>query len=117
MWVQSLGQEDHLEKEMATHSSILAWKIPWRGARPATVREVAESQTRLSTCNLSSTPTFKLVFLLPELAQRSPVRPRKGSRLSQSRERALVSVKAWDRGFNGAVTSFPGPRDIWLSER
>ena len=29
MWVQSLGQEDSLEKEMATHSSILAWKIPW----------------------------------------------------------------------------------------
>ena len=28
MWVQSLGQED-LVKEMATHSSILAWKIPW----------------------------------------------------------------------------------------
>ena len=28
-WVQSLGQEDPLEKEMATHSSILAWEIPW----------------------------------------------------------------------------------------
>ena len=28
-WVQSLGQENPLEKEMATHSSILAWKIPW----------------------------------------------------------------------------------------
>ena len=28
-WVQSLGQEDLLEKEMATHSSILAWQIPW----------------------------------------------------------------------------------------
>ena len=28
-WVQSLDQEDPLEKEMATHSSILAWKIPW----------------------------------------------------------------------------------------
>ena len=28
-WVQSLGQEDPLEKEMATHSSSLAWKIPW----------------------------------------------------------------------------------------
>ena len=27
--VQSLGQEDPLEKEMATHSSVLAWKIPW----------------------------------------------------------------------------------------
>ena len=29
MWVQSLGQEDPLEKEMATHSSILAWEILW----------------------------------------------------------------------------------------
>ena len=28
-WVQSLGREDPLEKEMATHSSILAWRIPW----------------------------------------------------------------------------------------
>ena len=28
-WVQFLGQEDPLEKEMATHSSMLAWKIPW----------------------------------------------------------------------------------------
>ena len=28
-WVQLLGQEDPLEKEMATHSSILAWRIPW----------------------------------------------------------------------------------------
>ena len=28
-WVRSLGQEDPLEKEMANHSSILAWKIPW----------------------------------------------------------------------------------------
>ena len=29
MWVRFLGQEDILEKEMATHSSILAWRIPW----------------------------------------------------------------------------------------
>ena len=28
-WVQSLGQEDPLEKKMASHSSILAWEIPW----------------------------------------------------------------------------------------
>ena len=28
-WVQSLGREDPLEKGMATHSSILAWRIPW----------------------------------------------------------------------------------------
>ena len=29
MWVQSLGREDPMEKEMATHSSVPAWKIPW----------------------------------------------------------------------------------------
>ena len=29
IWIQSLGRKDLLEKEMATHSSILAWKIPW----------------------------------------------------------------------------------------
>ena len=28
-WVRSLGQEDPLEKELATHSNILAWRIPW----------------------------------------------------------------------------------------
>ena len=32
-WVRSLGWEDLLEKEMATHSSILAWKIPWMEER------------------------------------------------------------------------------------
>ena len=29
MWVQSLGREDPLEEDMATHSNILAWRIPW----------------------------------------------------------------------------------------
>ena len=49
--VQSLGQEDPLEKEMATHSSILAWKITWTmdgGAWRATPHGVAKSGTRLS---------------------------------------------------------------------
>ena len=31
VWVRSLGREDPLEKETATHSSILAWRIPWTG--------------------------------------------------------------------------------------
>ena len=30
-WARSLGQKDPLEKEMATHSSVLAWRIPWTG--------------------------------------------------------------------------------------
>ena len=47
--VRSLGWEDPLEEEMATHSSILAWRIPMeRGAWWATVHGVAKSQTRLS---------------------------------------------------------------------
>ena len=48
--VQSLGWEDTLEKEMATHSSILAWKIPWteEPGRLQSVRGVAKNQTRLS---------------------------------------------------------------------
>ena len=48
-WVQSLSWEDPLEEGMATHSSILAWRIPIvRGAWRATVHEVAKSQTQLS---------------------------------------------------------------------
>ena len=43
MWVQSLGWEDPLEEGMATHSSILAWRVPMdRGAWRATVYGVAE---------------------------------------------------------------------------
>ena len=48
-WVRSLAWEDPLEEGMATHSSILAWRIPMdRGAWQATVHGVAKSQTRLS---------------------------------------------------------------------
>ena len=50
MWVRSLGWEDPLKKDVATHSSILAWRIPIdRGAqRAARVHGVAESQAQLS---------------------------------------------------------------------
>ena len=48
-WVQSLGWEDPLEEAMATHSSILAWRISmYREAWWATIHRVAKSQTRLS---------------------------------------------------------------------
>ena len=46
LWVRSLGLDDPLEEEMATHSSILAWRIPMdRGAWRATVHGVTKSQT------------------------------------------------------------------------
>ena len=44
MWVQSLGGEDPLEEEIAIHSRILAWEIPWT----AKVLGVAKSRTQLS---------------------------------------------------------------------
>ena len=46
-WFWSLGREDPLEKGMGTHSSVLAWRIPWinRGAWQATVHGVTESDT------------------------------------------------------------------------
>ena len=51
MWetgVRSLGREDPLEKEMATHSSPLSWRIPWR-EEPGRLQSVgSQSQTRLS---------------------------------------------------------------------
>ena len=53
--VQSLGGEDPLEKEMATHSSILTWRIPMdRGAWWSTVHGVTKSQTRLSDSHFTS---------------------------------------------------------------
>ena len=47
--VQSLGREDLLEKGMATHSSILAWRIKDRGAWRATVNGIAELDTNEAT--------------------------------------------------------------------
>ena len=54
-WVQSLDWEDPLEKGKATHSSILAWRIPW-------IHGVSESQTRLSHFHFHS-PFTKSIFL------------------------------------------------------
>jgi len=44
-WVQSLGGEDLLEKEMATHSSILAWKTPWT-EEPGRLQSVVSQRVR-----------------------------------------------------------------------
>ena len=65
MWdtgVLSLGWEDPLEKEMATHSSTLAWKIPWmeERARLHTVHGVTKSWTQLS--NFTSLKYFKSYY-------------------------------------------------------
>ena len=48
MRVLSLGQEDFLEGDTATHSGILAWRIPWTGAWWAKVHGIEENRTCLS---------------------------------------------------------------------
>ena len=47
MWVRFLGQENPLEKGMATHSSIVAWRIPWTEETGGLVHSVTKSQTQL----------------------------------------------------------------------
>ena len=47
-WVQSLGWEDPLEEEMATHCSILAWRIPWTEEPGGLHTRGSQSQTQLS---------------------------------------------------------------------
>ena len=44
-WVRSLGREDPLEKEMATHSSTLAWRIPWR-EEPGRLQSMGSQRVR-----------------------------------------------------------------------
>ena len=44
-WVQSLGQEDPLEKEMAAHSSVVAWEIPWT-EEPAGLQSMGQQKSR-----------------------------------------------------------------------
>ena len=55
--VQSLGQEDPLEEDMATHSNILAWRIPWTVKQATTIHRVTMSQSKLSACVLAHAST------------------------------------------------------------
>ena len=70
--VQSLGREDPLEREMATHSSTIAWKVPWteEHGRLHVVHGVAKSRTRLSDFT-SLHHIFKSSLFSP-LSQASP---------------------------------------------
>ena len=62
--VQSLGQEEPREKEVVTHSSILAWEIPWteKTGRIPTVHGVTKNLMKLSKLNNSNTMTYNQGF-------------------------------------------------------
>ena len=56
MWVRSLGQEDPLQKETATHSSVLAWEVPWT-EEPGGLQSVGSQRVGHS---LAAEPRFHL---------------------------------------------------------
>ena len=62
-WVRSLGREDPLEKEMATHSSVLAWGIPWTEEPGGLPSMLSQSQT---TEQLTLSTSFFLFVLFEQ---------------------------------------------------
>ena len=72
-WVQSLGWEDLLEKEMATHSSVLAWKIPWT-EEPGRLQSMGSQKVRhdLAT-SLHSFHSLHSLSLEKEMATHSSI--------------------------------------------
>ena len=72
-WVQSLGLEDPLEEDMATHSSILAWEIPWteESVQLQSVQFGSVAQSCQTLCDPMDcrTPGFPVHHQLPDLAQ------------------------------------------------
>ena len=122
-WVPSLGQEDPLEEEMATHSSILAWRVPMdRGAWWATVQGVTESDVTVHAWSSMHTygkkwcwekgPTEQPGFLMDKNAGGEP---REGTELtsmrrSQEEDFWLTKAKNWKQ-----MRSWPG-RTGWSIE-
>ena len=60
-WVLSLGWEDPLEKEMATHSSILAWRIPWT-EEPGGLQSIGSQSDLSEQLNTSSLKQYPLII-------------------------------------------------------
>ena len=58
-WVRSLGREDPLEKEMATHSSILAWRVPWT-EEPGGLQSMGLQRSQIQLSNFTFYSTLNL---------------------------------------------------------
>ena len=87
-WVQSLGWEDPLEAGMATHSSILAWRISMdRGVWRATVHAVTESDTTETTHRMHNVNTHKMEN------STDPLRPQKQQGRERSQETFFFKYK------------------------
>ena len=56
MWVRSLGREDPLEEKMATHSSVLAWRIPWT-EEPSELKSIGSQRFGNDSSDLARLPS------------------------------------------------------------
>ena len=121
-WVQSLGRENPLEKEMATHSSILAWRIPWMEEPDGLQPMGSQSRTRLSDFAF----TFHLHALEKEMTTHSSVPawripgtgepgglPSMGSHRVRHDWSDLASISLY--GYTTVYLSTPLLRDILLA--
>ena len=115
MWVPSLGREDPLEEEMATHSSILAWRIPMdRGAWWATVHGVTESDVTVHACSSMHTcrkkwcwekgPTRQPGFLMDKNADAEPSEGMELTSMRRSQEEDFWLMKAKNLKTNEELT-------------
>ena len=86
--VQSLGQEDLLEKEMATHSSTLAWKIPWM-VEPGRLQSMGRKES-----DTTERPHFTLKGYTSrkDKSKKDQLNSHKGSALTQMRLRWSASI-------------------------
>ena len=121
-WVQSLGQEDPLEKGIVAHSSILAWRIPWTGGLQPTgslkVRHNLVTFTSVTTrclCNpMNSSPQGSSVHGSPQARTLEWAATPSSSGSPQPRDRTRVSCVAG----RFSTAEPPGkPRDHWVSAR
>ena len=88
-WVQSLGREDPLEKKVATHSSILAWRIPWT-EEPGEQSLGSQSWTRLSNLH---TMLFDIILSYIFLAMSPQVRKTKANERDYIKLKTFCTVK------------------------
>ena len=106
--VQSLGREDLLEKEMATHSSILAWKIPWT-EKPGSLQSMgSQSRTRLS--NFTATHFSTLAWKIPWTEEPDRLQSIELQRVGQDRATSLslFIFMHWRRKWQPTPVCLPG---------
>ena len=107
-WVRPLGQEDPQEKEMATHSSTLAWKIPW-AEKPGRLQSVGSQRVRHDWATSLSFPVV-LVFYCCCNTNYHKLGGLKQHQLSSVQSsRSVVSYSLWPHGLQHARPPCPSP--------